>query len=142
VEALALLPDGKLGARVVSNVVVKFDSPRTVVNRLGTCVAISTAGQAVASSVGKRIELGPVKADSRCPFAIAPLAPFVAVAGPDLKLAAVSLLHDGAKRSNVALTQALQTKPVGMVWTRRGELLVVATEDGTWGVYRPLGLGE
>ncbi len=142
VEGVAVSADGKLGTRVAPDLAAKFDTPRALTNRLGLCLALSTAGQANLSAPGKPIEVGAVKADAESPYALAPYVSMGAVTGPDLRLIAAFVTGAQVIKTSVDHSPILHANPQSMVWANYGELLAVTFDDKTWRVFRPLGLAD
>lgn len=140
VDGVTILPDGKFGERVAPALSCKYDSPQIITNRLGLCLAINKSDHASLSATGKAVDLGPVKTDATSPVALAPLAPLVAVTGPDLRLTVALVSSGEVRKSGQKHSPVLHDDPRSMVWTRNGELLVATFDDGTWGIFRPLGL--
>jgi hypothetical protein len=142
VEGVAVDAEGKLGIRVNPEIEVAFDTARALTNRLGLCVALNSEGEAAISAAGETAELGPVHAESPTPIAIAPYAPMVAVAAPDLRLTAAFMSGSSLSETKAEKSPLLDLPPQGMVWANNGQLLAVSFEDKTWRVFRPVGLSQ
>jgi hypothetical protein len=141
VQGVALAPDGRFGARIDIELVCKYDMLYPSVNRLGLCVAIRESEGAVLSGPEKNILLGKVDVNAVAPIAIASGASVIAVVAPDRRLSVVYASAGKTRKSADEYSPVLQSTPESMVWAKNGEVLIVTLDDGTWGVFRPLGFG-
>lgn len=140
VEGAAVGAEGELGKRVAPAYTNTFDTARTITNRLGLCLALSTSGTGSLSGPDKAIEIGPVEADAIEPVALAPNAGVVAATTPDLRVIAFSVVGSQVTATAEDHSPQLHAIPQSMTWARDGDLLAVTFEDKTWRVYRPFGL--
>jgi hypothetical protein len=140
VEGVAVGSDGKLGNRVAPSYTNKFDSARTITNRLGLCLALTTSDLGRLSGPEKPIEIGSVDSDAAEPLALAPTASIVALTKPDLRLVALSVAGAQVTVTATSHSPLLHASPQSMTWAYDGSLLAVSFEDKTWRVYRPFGL--
>jgi hypothetical protein len=141
VQGIALEPDGRFGVRIDIKLVCKYDMAVSAVNRLGLCVGMSESGGVSLSGPEKSIPLGKAHMDAVTPIVMASDAPIIAVVAPDLRLAVIHAASGKIRKSSEEYSPVLQSAPNSMAWTKNGEVLVVTHDDGTWGVFRPLGLG-
>ncbi len=140
VEGVELSSDGQFGARVAPSLACKFDTQRIVTNRMGLCVAITKASLAVASGPAKVIALGATKPDARIAIAISSGRNIVAVIGTDLRLTAALLNGTDLIASGPSYSPILPDNPDSLLWSTRGEVLVVSFPDKTWALFKPFGM--
>ncbi len=139
-EGVAVGADGELGKRVATGYAIRFDTTRTMTNRLGLCLALSTSGVGRLSGPEKAIEIGPVMTDAEEPVALAPSSSIVAATTPDLRMIALSVVGSQITVTAPSHSPELHSNPQSMTWADDGGLLAVSFGDKTWRVYRPFGL--
>jgi hypothetical protein len=140
VEGVAVGAGGELGKRVAPGYANEFDTARTITNRLGLCLALSSSGIGRLSGPDKAVEIGRVDADAEEPIALAPNACIIAAATPDLRIVALSVAGAQVTATATSHSPQIHATPQGMTWAQDGDLLAVSFEDKTWRVYRPFAL--
>ena len=135
VHGVLLDADGTFGARVSPPFVLRFDTPQVAVSATGLAAAATAAGSLVLSGASGVQDVGAV---SR--FALTPNKPLVAAVGPDLRLSVMKSTGTAAVRSDPDFSPVLPASPNGMVWDRSGRSITVTFPDGTWSVFRPVGM--
>ncbi|NOK36517.1 hypothetical protein HMI49_25240 [Corallococcus exercitus] len=140
VEGVTVGADGKFGARVTTNLTCKYDTDQAFTNRLGLCAAAIKTGEAIASTSNKPVSLGTINLEASPSISVASHANMLALVSKDLRLSATLITATSIKKSTAAYSPVLPEAPSSMAWTKNGELLATSFADGTWGVFRPLGL--
>jgi len=140
VEGVSVGADGQLGKRVAPGYAISFDTPRSVTNRLGLCLALNSSGVGKLSGLEKAIDIGPVNDEADAPIALAANASVIAAATPDLQLVALSVSGAQVTQTATSHSPQIDASPQSMVWALDGDLLAVSFEDQTWRLYRPFGL--
>lgn len=141
VHGVDLDEDGRFGARVVPSLKIGYDENACELSPAGVAAAARSSSELVVARGAQQLVVGTLGPVARR-FALAPQSPVVAWVDAELKLTAASFSTDDVVRTAADLDTPVGDGVTGMAWARDASALAVSFADGTWQLFRTLGVGR